>query len=118
MMTEEIGKMRNTNNFSQLNSQKAALNATTMSVNSAMPSVTAESHSLKMFKKLAGGGNIDFTFNTIKTVKKVAWKEEAPWYREVTDGFCWIAYCHNDELNQEEFLRAKKRAKYGPQKLD
>ena len=38
---------------------------------------------------------IDFTFNTIKNVKKVTWKEEAPWYREISDGFCWLAYCYN-----------------------
>jgi hypothetical protein len=38
---------------------------------------------------------IDFTFNTIKNVKKVNWKNEAPWYREITDGFCWLCYCQN-----------------------
>ena len=37
--------------------------------------------------------DIDFTFNTIKDVKKVAWKDSAPWYREIFDGFCWLAYC-------------------------
>jgi hypothetical protein len=36
---------------------------------------------------------IDFTFNTIKNVKKVSWKEDAPWYREITDGLSWICYC-------------------------
>jgi len=36
---------------------------------------------------------IDFTFNTIKNVKKVNWKEDAPWYREISDGFCWLCYC-------------------------
>ena len=40
---------------------------------------------------------IDFTFNTIKNVKKVNWKEEAPWYREISDGFCWLAYCYNEQ---------------------
>ena len=38
---------------------------------------------------------IDFSFNNIQTVKKVSWQESAPWYREVQDGFCWIAYCKN-----------------------
>jgi hypothetical protein len=28
-------------------------------------------------------------------VKKVEWKIEAPWYREITDGFCWLCYCQN-----------------------
>ena len=51
------------------------------------------SHGERIFKKLSVG--IDFTFNTIKDVKKVTWKEDAPWFREITDGFCWIAYCHN-----------------------
>ena len=39
---------------------------------------------------------IDFTFNTIKNVKKVAWKEDAPWYREISDGFCWLCFCQNN----------------------
>ncbi len=38
---------------------------------------------------------IDFSFNTIKNVKKVGWKESAPWYREVTDGLAWFCYCRN-----------------------
>ena len=40
---------------------------------------------------------IDFSFNTIKTVKKVNWKNEAPWYREISDGLSWIGYCFNSE---------------------
>jgi hypothetical protein len=40
---------------------------------------------------------IDFTFNTIKNVRKVTWKEDAPWFREISDGFSWIAYCHNSK---------------------
>lgn len=40
---------------------------------------------------------IDFTFNTIKNVKKVNWKEDAPWYREITDGLSWICYCQNSK---------------------
>jgi len=38
---------------------------------------------------------IDFTFNTIKNVKKVTWKKTAPWYREVSDGLSWFCYCRN-----------------------
>ena len=39
---------------------------------------------------------IDFSFNTIKDVKKVRWKHEAPWYREISDGFSWLCYCNNE----------------------
>lgn len=42
---------------------------------------------------------IDFTFNTIKNVKKVNWKEDAPWYREITDGLSWICYCQNPKCH-------------------
>jgi hypothetical protein len=53
-------------------------------------------------KEAAGAGNkvslgIDFTFNTIKNVKKVNWKEDAPWFREISDGFCWLCYCQNEK---------------------
>jgi hypothetical protein len=41
------------------------------------------------FKKLS----IDLTFNTIKDVYKVGWQDDAPWFREISDGFCWIVYC-------------------------
>ena len=47
---------------------------------------------------------IDFTFNTIKNVKKVNWKEDAPWYREITDGFCWFCYCHNEGCKAKDEL--------------
>jgi len=60
------------------------------------------------FKKLAK--DIDFTFNSIKDVKKVSWKDDAPWFREISDGFCWLAYCHNRSLNAVEALKAKSRA--------
>ena len=50
---------------------------------------------LQLGEKLNLG--IDFTFNTIKNVKKVNWKEEAPWYREITDGFSWLCYCQNEK---------------------
>ena len=42
---------------------------------------------------------IDFSFNSIKSVKKVIWKEEAPWYREISDGFCWLCYCKNQSCH-------------------
>ncbi len=38
---------------------------------------------------------IDFSFNSIKNVKKTGWKSTAPTYREVTDGLSWICYCRN-----------------------
>jgi len=38
---------------------------------------------------------IDFSFNIIKNVKKVGWKDSAPWYREVSDGLSWLCYCRN-----------------------
>jgi hypothetical protein len=50
--------------------------------------------------------DIDFTFNTIKDVKKVSWKESAPWYREIYDGFCWLAYCQNNQLQRDLYIRA------------
>lgn len=64
------------------------------------------------FKKLAK--EIDFTFNSIKDVKKVSWKDDAPWFREISDGFCWLAYCHNRSLNKVEALKAKSRAERSP----
>lgn len=58
--------------------------------------------------------DIDFTFNTIKDVKKVSWKESAPWYREIQDGFCWLAYCQNNQLQTDMYLKAEMRSRYGP----
>lgn len=40
---------------------------------------------------------LDFTFNIIKEVHKVNWSEEAPDYREITDGMCLLLYCANTE---------------------
>lgn len=70
--------------------------------------VSSNSSSHLTFKKLSKG--IDFTFNTIKDVKKVSWKDNAPWFREITDGFCWLAYCHNRSLSKKDALIAKSRA--------
>jgi hypothetical protein len=30
-------------------------------------------------------------------VKKVPWRDEAPWFREIQDGFCWLCYCMNNK---------------------
>jgi hypothetical protein len=70
--------------------------------------ISSNSSSHLTFKKLSKG--IDFTFNTIKDVKKVSWKNEAPWFREITDGFCWLAYCHNRSLSRKDALIARARA--------
>lgn len=57
---------------------------------------------------------LDFTFNTIKNVKKVDWKQQAPWYREITDGFCWLAYCQNTTLSASHLVQANLKALFGP----
>jgi hypothetical protein len=56
-------------------------------------------------RKLSFG--IDFSFNTIKNVKKVNWTQTAPWYREISDGFCWICYCNNNKcpINKQMFVK-------------
>lgn len=54
---------------------------------------------------------IDFSFNTIKNVKKVGWTEDAPWFREVTDGLSWFCYCRNSRcpiFNQMFVINAGK----------
>jgi hypothetical protein len=28
-------------------------------------------------------------------VRKVGWKEDAPWFREISDGLSWLSYCRN-----------------------
>ena len=38
---------------------------------------------------------LDFTFNALRNVKRVNWKSEAPWFREITDGMSWLGYCKN-----------------------
>jgi len=49
---------------------------------------------------------IDFSFNSIKNVKKSDWKATAPWYRAVSDGLSWICYCRNQEctINNQVFI--------------
>ena len=47
---------------------------------------------------------IDFSFNSIKTVRKVNWKEEAPWYCEIEDGLSWLCYCKNKECRAMDQL--------------
>jgi len=53
--------------------------------------------------------NIDFTFHTINSVRKVEWDQEAPWFWEVSDGWNWICYCLNKEckINNEMFVIQK-----------
>ena len=63
-------------------------------INSPTPSSLPTSN-LSLNQSFLVSLGIDFTFNTIKNVKKVAWKEDAPWYREISDGFCWLCYCQN-----------------------
>ena len=58
---------------------------------------STQTHSQRVFKSLAP--SIDLTFNSIKEVKKVSWKDSAPWFREIEDGFCWVAYCKNKALS-------------------
>ena len=73
----------------------------------------AKSHAIHTEKKIETLG-IDFTFNTIKNVKKVAWKDEAPWYREILDGFCWLGYCHNERMKSYLYIKSEMRARFGP----
>jgi len=40
---------------------------------------------------------LNFCFNTLRNVHRVNWKEDAPDYRTVTDGVCWLAYCFNPD---------------------
>jgi len=39
---------------------------------------------------------LDFSFNYLKSLKKINWDEEAPDYREISDGVCLICYCKNN----------------------
>ena len=75
-------------NTSNLGGQNASF------ISSAFPNSTSvdNANQSQSFQVSLG---IDFTFNTIKNVKKVNWKEDAPWYREITDGLSWLCYCHN-----------------------
>ena len=43
----------------------------------------------------------------------MSWKDSAPWFREIYDGFCWLAYCHNDQLQKDMYLKAEMRARFG-----
>ena len=38
---------------------------------------------------------MDFRFNMLRNVKKVVWKNEKSWYRQVKDGLNWFGYCCN-----------------------
>jgi hypothetical protein len=60
---------------------------------------------------------LDLTFNTIKDIKKVSWKDDAPWFREIEDGFCWVAYCTNKDLKSYDAYQAVQRAEQSSQDL-
>jgi hypothetical protein len=38
---------------------------------------------------------LDFTFNALRNVHRVGWQQDAPFFREITDGLSWFAYCKN-----------------------
>jgi hypothetical protein len=38
---------------------------------------------------------LDFTFNALRNVHRVGWQNDAPFFREITDGLSWFAYCKN-----------------------
>eukprot|EP00347_Sterkiella_histriomuscorum_P016676 403352282 len=40
---------------------------------------------------------LDFTFNSLRNVKRVNWQPDAPWFRETQDGLNWICYCKNSK---------------------
>jgi hypothetical protein len=53
---------------------------------------------LKLLLKQSGSKfklGLDFSFNYLKSLKKINWDEDAPDYREITDGLCLICYCQN-----------------------
>jgi len=53
---------------------------------------------LKLLTKQSGNKfklGLDFSFNYLKSLKKINWDEEAPSFREISDGVCLICYCQN-----------------------
>jgi len=40
---------------------------------------------------------LDFSFNYLKSLKKINWEDDAPSYREISDGVCLICYCGNKD---------------------
>lgn len=53
---------------------------------------------LKLLIKQSGSKfklDLDFSFNYMKSLKKINWDEEAPDCREITDGLCLMCYCLN-----------------------
>lgn len=42
--------------------------------------------------KIQGVG-LDFTFNALRNVHRVGWQSDAPFFREISDGLSWFAYC-------------------------
>lgn len=45
-------------------------------------------------------------------MKRVAWQEDAPWFREISDGMSWFAYCKNPECAAHKQLFVVSRG-YG-----
>ena len=60
---------------------------------------------------------IDFRFNLLRNVKKVNWKVQSPWYREVREGLNWFGYCKNRSCEAHSELFVVNRG-YGIFKLD
>lgn len=59
---------------------------------------------------------LDFTFNALRNVKRVGWQQSAPWFREITDGMSWFAYCKNTTCTAHKQLFVVSRG-YGIFKL-
>ena len=52
---------------------------------------------------------LDFTFNALRNVHRVGWKQDVPWYREITDGMSWFAYFknHSCQAYKQMFIISK-----------
>ena len=60
---------------------------------------------------------MDFRFNLLRNVKKVSWKKNQPWYREVRNGLNWFGYCYNANCVSYKMLFVNNRG-YGIFKLE
>lgn len=60
---------------------------------------------------------MDFRFNHLRNVKKVNWKQDAPWYCEVRDGLNWFGYCLNEDCETYRSLFVVNRG-FGIFKLE
>lgn len=61
--------------------------------------------------------SVDFTFNQLRDVKKVGWKNDVPWYCEVDDGLNWFGYCLNRRCHAHKELFIVNRG-FGVFKLE